>query len=76
MTTVAPAAAKTAPRVSVRSRDRALSLLSGVFGSSIGDMWSEYLCSGDVPYPTMAESTATQHPLWACCDILPHPLRR
>jgi hypothetical protein len=43
MTTVAPVAATTAPRVSERRRDRALSLLSGVFGCSTGDMWLEYL---------------------------------
>ena len=51
MTTVAPVAAKTAPRVSERSRDLALSLLSGVRGWSIWDMWSGYLCSGDAPIP-------------------------
>ena len=38
MTTVAPAAANTAPRVNVRNRDVALSLLSGVLGSSVGDI--------------------------------------
>ncbi|MDR3651290.1 MAG: hypothetical protein P4L20_19560 [Acidimicrobiales bacterium] len=39
-------AAKIAPRVSVRSRDRALSLFSGVFGWSMGDMTLEYLLGG------------------------------
>ena len=46
MTTVAPVAAKTAPRVSARSRDLALSLLSGVGGWSIWGMWSGYLYWG------------------------------
>jgi hypothetical protein len=39
-------AAKIAPRVNVRSRDRAFSLFSGVFGWSMGDMTLEYLCWG------------------------------
>ena len=43
MNTVAPVAAKIAPRVTLRSRDRAFSLLSGVFGGSmdamVGFLW-------------------------------------
>jgi len=49
MTTVAPAAATTTPRVRLRSRERAFSLFSGVLGWSMDDMRSEYLCWGGTP---------------------------
>src|SRR5208282_4669525 len=71
MTTVAPAAATTTPRVRLRSRERAFSLFSGVLGWSMDDMRSEYLCWGGRPHPTIGESTPSQCPLWVCCDILP-----
>ena len=43
ITAVAPVAARMAPRVRWRSRDRAFSLFSGVFACPLGDMWLEDL---------------------------------
>ncbi len=56
---VAPVAARIAPRVRLRSRDRAFSLDFGVFGSSTVAMRMEFLYWGR-PYPTMLESTPSQ----------------
>ena len=49
MTTVAPAAATTTPRVRLRSRDRAFSLFSGVLGWSMDDMRSDVPLPGGTP---------------------------
>jgi hypothetical protein len=46
---VAPVAARTIPRVRRRSRDRAISLLWGVFGWLLDDMWLENLSFGTLP---------------------------
>ncbi len=51
MATVTPVAARTAPRVRVRSRALALSLLWAVGGSPRVDMGREDLCSGDHVIP-------------------------
>jgi hypothetical protein len=51
MATVAPVAARTAPRVTVRSRDLALSLSAGVLGWPGADMWLKSFV-GNAPIPT------------------------
>ncbi len=71
ITAVAAVAARTAPRVRRRTRDRAFSLFSGVFarplgGMSLGDLSLWVGCL----HPTMPESTRSQSPLWISCDIL------
>jgi hypothetical protein len=69
-TTVAPVAARTAPRVSCRRRDCARLRPSGVFGCGSG-ISGLGLCSRGRLHPTIPESTPSHGPLWVCCDILP-----
>ena len=48
------------------------SLFAGVFGCAL-ELTCGWSSSGwGRPHPTMLESTLSQDPLWACCDILPH----
>jgi hypothetical protein len=66
ITTVAPAAATTAPRVSVRNRDLARSRSAGELCWKASDIW--WVLRWRRPHPTMANSTLTQGTLWSSCD--------
>ena len=64
MTTVAPVAASTAPRVNERSRDLVFSLSREAFGWTGGHQFGPL--SWGRPYPTILNSTHSQGPLRTC----------
>ncbi|MGO9857133.1 MAG: hypothetical protein ACLPYY_19095 [Acidimicrobiales bacterium] len=73
MAAVAPVAARTAPRVRWRTRDRAFSLFSGVFARPLGDMSLEDLSSGDVFIPPCSNRHGRKARCGSPVTFLPSP---